>query len=120
MLINCAHPGRQVKQLHEALRHEASPKGEGVPDGLSPPANRCCSVAKPFQTLCDPVDCSPPGFTVLQARILEWVAIPFSRGSSRTRDRTRISCNGRWILYHQATREAQCLRDIQRDLLSQS
>ena len=70
--------------------------------------------------LCDSMDCSPPGFMVLQARILEWVAIPFSRGSSRTRDRTRISCIGRWILYHQATREAQCLRDIQRDLLSQS
>ena len=36
-------------------------------------------------TLCDPMDCSPPGSSVhgsLQARILEWVAIPFSRGSS--------------------------------------
>ena len=36
-------------------------------------------------TLCDPMDCSPPGFSVhgiLQARILEWVAISFSRGSS--------------------------------------
>ena len=36
-------------------------------------------------TLCDPMDCSLPGFSVLgilQARILEWVAIPFSRGSS--------------------------------------
>ena len=44
--------------------------------------------------LCDPMDCSPPGFSVhgiLQARILEWVAIPFSRGSSRPRDRTLIS-----------------------------
>ena len=37
-------------------------------------------------TLCDPVDCSPPGSSIhgiLQARILEWVAISFSRGSSR-------------------------------------
>ena len=43
-------------------------------------------------TLCDPVDCSLPGFSVhgiLQARILEWVTISFSRGSSRPRDRTR-------------------------------
>ena len=40
-------------------------------------------------TLCDPMDCSPPGSTVdgiLQANILEWVAISFSRGSSRPRD----------------------------------
>ena len=46
-------------------------------------------------TLCDPVDCSPPGFSIhgiLQARILEWVAISFSRGSSRPRDRTQVSC----------------------------
>ena len=42
-------------------------------------------------TLCDPVDCSPPGSSVhgmLQARILEWVAMPSSRGSSRPRGRT--------------------------------
>ena len=46
-------------------------------------------------TLCDPVDCSPPGSSVheiLQARILEWVAISYSRGSSQPRDRTHFSC----------------------------
>ena len=56
-------------------------------------------------TLCDPMDCSPPGSSVLgisQARILEWVAISFSRGSSWT----HISCIGRRMLYHWATREA--------------
>ena len=45
-------------------------------------------------TLCDPMDCSPPGsfvHRILQARILEWVAMPFSRGSSRPRDRTQVS-----------------------------
>ena len=45
-------------------------------------------------TLCDPVDYSPPGFPVhgiLQARILEWVAMPSSRGSSQPRDQTHIS-----------------------------
>ena len=45
-------------------------------------------------TLCDPVDCSPSGSSVhgiLQARVLEWVAISFSRGSSRPRDRTQVS-----------------------------
>ena len=57
-------------------------------------------------TLCNPMDCSPLGSSVheiFQARVLEWVAIPFSRGSSRPRDWTCISCVsciGRWILYH--------------------
>ena len=49
-----------------------------------------CSV---FPTLCDPVDCSPPGSSVhgiLQARILEWVAMPYSRGSAQSRDQTHI------------------------------
>ena len=44
-------------------------------------------VAQPFPTLCDPMDSSPPGSSIhgiLQARILEWGAIPFSRGSSRS------------------------------------
>ena len=44
-----------------------------------------CLVAQLCATRGDPMDCSPPGFSVhgiLQARILEWVAIPFSRGSS--------------------------------------
>ena len=53
--------------------------------------------------LCDPIS-SVPGIS--QARILEWVAISFSRGSSWLRDWTCISCVGRWILDHQATREA--------------
>ena len=42
-------------------------------------------VTKFYLTVCDPMDCSLPGSSVhgiLQARILEWVAIPFSRGSS--------------------------------------
>ena len=55
------------------------------------------------------MDCSPPGSSVhgiFQARVLEWVAISFSRGSSQTRDWTRVSCIGRRILYHWATRKA--------------
>ena len=49
-------------------------------------------------TLCDPMDCSLPGSSihgVLQARILEWVATSFSRGSSRLRDSTCVSCIGK-------------------------
>ena len=52
-------------------------------------------IAQSCPTLCNPVDCSPPGSTVhwiLQARILEWVAISFSRVSSWPRDQTHISC----------------------------
>ena len=91
----------------------------------------CCQITKPekvpltaykFGTVCvcvqslsrvplfwDPMDCSPPGFSVhgiLQARILEWVAISSSSRSSWLRDRTHTSCTGRRILYHWASWEA--------------
>ena len=69
-----------------------------------------CMHAKSLQlclTLCNPVDCSSPGSSVhgiLQAGILEWVAVPSSRGSSRPRDQTRVShisyISSR-VLYHQ-------------------
>ena len=52
-------------------------------------------ITKLYPTLCDPMDCSPPGSSVhgiLQARILEWVVISFSRGSSQHRDQTWVSC----------------------------
>ena len=55
------------------------------------------------------MDCSLPGSSIhgiSQARILEWVAISFSRVSSWPRDQTCVSCIGRWILYHWATWEA--------------
>ena len=57
-------------------------------------------------TLCDPRDCSPPGSSVhgiVQARILEWVAMPSSRESSGSWDQTcvsYVSCIGRWVPYH--------------------
>ena len=54
-----------------------------------------CSVVQSSLTVCDPMDCSPPVFSVhgiSQARILRWVAISSSRGSSRPEDQTRISC----------------------------
>ena len=56
--------------------------------------------------LCKHMDCSPPGSSVhriLQARILGWAAMPFSKGSSQPRDQTCISyvsCIGRQVLYH--------------------
>ena len=71
------------------------------------------SVAQSYLSLCDPMDCSTPGSSVhgiSQARILEWVAMPSSRGSSWSRDQTcdsYTSCIGRQILYYCATWEAQ-------------
>ena len=62
-----------------------------------------------LRTLCDPVDFSPPCFCVqviLQAGVLEGVAVSSSRGSSRPRDQTHAFCIGRRILYHFATWEA--------------
>ena len=67
-------------------------------------------VTQSCLTLCDPMDYSLPGSSlhgILQARVLEWVAISFSRGSCQLRDRTRVSlipgrCFNLW-----ATREAQ-------------
>ena len=51
-------------------------------------------VAQSCPTLCNPMDCSLPGSSIhgiLQARVLDWVAISFSRGSSQPRDRTWVS-----------------------------
>ena len=63
----------------------------------------CAKLSQSCLTLCNPMDCSPPGSTVrgiLKTRILEWVAMPSFRGSSLPRDQTHISCIGRWVAYH--------------------
>ena len=68
-------------------------------------------VAQSCPTLCNPMDCSPPGSSVhgiLQKRILEWVVVPFSRGSSKPRDRTQASCIVGKFFTVWATREALC------------
>ena len=69
-------------------------------------------VVESCLTLCHSVDCSPPGFSVhgiIQARVLEWVGISFSRGYSLPRERTQVSriAGRRFILW--TTREAQYL-----------
>ena len=64
-----------------------------------------CSVNQSCLTLCDPMDCSLPGsciLEILQARKLEWVVRPSTRGSSQPRNRTHItcvSCIGSQMLY---------------------
>ena len=60
-------------------------------------------VAQSCPILCDPMDCGPPGSSIhgiSQARIREWVAISFSRRSSRPRDRTQVSHIVGRQLYH--------------------
>ena len=72
-------------------------------------ANKVVLVAQSYPTLCDPTDSSLPRFSVhgiFQARILEWVAIFSSRGSSRPRDRACVSCISRGILYQWVIRKA--------------
>ena len=66
-------------------------------------------VAQLCPTLCNPSDCSPQGssvYGILQARILEWVAIPFFRGSSSPRDLTQVSCIAGGLFTIWANREA--------------
>ena len=62
----------------------------------------CCFLPKLCPAFCDHMDYSPPGssYGISQARILEWVAIFSSRGSSWLRDWIYNSCIGRWILYY--------------------
>ena len=72
--------------------------------------NRRSEVAQSCLTLWDPMDCSLPGFSVhgiFQARVLQWVAISFTRGSSWPRDRTQVSCIAGRCFTFWAIREAQ-------------
>ena len=91
----------------------------GTSNWMSTPLPRSQVLCKNFKvkvlvtqlclTLCDPMDYSLPASTVhgiLQARILQWVAIPFSRGSSQPRGRTGVSCIAGRFFTIWATREA--------------
>ena len=69
-------------------------------------------VAQSCPTLCDPMDCSLPGSSIhgiFQARVLEWVSISFSRGSSWPRNWTGVSCTAGGFSTSWATREALIL-----------
>ena len=83
---SCRHPNVQAELRTSGLRERNHAVGKECACVLS-----CFSRVR----LCNSVDCSPPGSPVhgiSQARILKWVASSFSRGSSRFRDRTRVSC----------------------------
>ena len=79
--------------------------GEPLKTGSSEFLYSEVKVAQSYPTLCDPM-----GYTVheiLQARILEWVAVPFSRGSSQPRDWIQASCIVGGFFTSWATKEAQ-------------
>ena len=81
-----------------------------------PCAYCCCSDAMSCPILCDPMDYSPPGSSVhgiSQARILEWVAISSSTGSSPHRDQTWMSClAGRFFTTGSPGKPMRCLLQI--------
>ena len=94
------HPGRVVLWGE----HEVNSlpwKAKGVPSGIIFQLSCCalatcvCVFSRSVVFLCNSTDCSLPGSSfhgILQARILAWVAIPFSRGSSRPRNQTQVPC----------------------------
>ena len=102
--------GRYVTCGHRLV---CSLSGSDLKPGMSDPralgsgyAHVRAQSLQSCSTFCDPTDCSRPGSSVhgiLQSRILEWVAMPSSRGSSQPRGQTcisSISCVGRQVLYH--------------------
>ena len=95
-----------MKYKKECQKDKVRPVTKGqITKGLSESEKKVL-VSQSCLTLCHPMDCSPPGSSahgIFQARILEWVATAFSRGSSQPRDRTSISyvsCIGKQVLYH--------------------
>ena len=90
-------------------------KRETIPQIISPlqkPLYKLCFMCQMLSHLCDPMDCSLPGSSVheiLQARILEQVAISFSRGPSWPRDGTQVSCSAGKFFTVWTTREVQML-----------
>ena len=92
-------PRRQpygMSDAHSSLSFEKRSLGCQGHEGQRADEGLCeCSVTPLSLTLCHPMDCNPPGSPVhriSQARILEWVAISFSRGSSQPRDQIRVTC----------------------------
>ena len=99
--INIADKIGRVKDFRNSWKLPPFPP-QSVPPVL-------CLVAQSCPTFCDLVDCSPPGSSahgILQARMLEWVAMPSSTGSCQPRNWTQVSCIAGGPFTVWATREA--------------
>ena len=86
---------RKKRRKEEREKGRKKERKEERKEGRKKERKKESEIAQSCPTLCDPVDCSPPGSSVhgiLQARRLEWVAISFSRGSSQPRDQTCPCC----------------------------
>ena len=86
-----SHSAQECPEKHSRF----SQQSWSLADLVFDPTGHVQVLSQSCPTLCHPVDCNPPGSSVhgiLQARILEWVEITFSRKSPRLRDPTRISC----------------------------
>ena len=96
-----AHRGPQFPQQKGTVQ---SVGGGGRLSQFNKICKHLCLGAQSCPTLCDPMDCSPPGSSVygsLQARILEWIAMPSSRGCSQPRNGTWVCLlDSKWMLYH--------------------
>ena len=113
---------RQLCSLEHVVEPQYSVNAEGwKPPFFDFPVCMCVFllVTQSYVTLCDPMDCILPGSSVheiLQARILEWVVIPFSRGSSPPRDLPTLGLlHCRQILYHLSHQDIQMILDKDRD-----
>ena len=116
--LRCVPVGQAFREPPSLGEGHCVARGLGEEPGRLPLPTSCSVACVCAQSLSrvrlfvTRLDCSPPGSSVrgiVQARILEWVAISFSRGSSRPKDRTHVSCvscSGKWVLYHCATWEA--------------
>ena len=83
----------RISNFSKMIKLISSRSMKQIGDILDPRSMLLVLVTQSCPILCDPVDYSPPGssvFGILQARILEWVAMPFSRGPSQPRDRTQV------------------------------
>ena len=101
------HPTPIGRAESSPLDHQGSPPCTFLKVKVKP------LVALLSLTLCSPIDCSPPGFSVhgiLQARLLKWAAIPFSRRSSQPRDWTWLTCIAGAFFTVWATREAHSFK----------
>ena len=119
ILLHCWWESKWIQPLWRTVWRFLKKPGIKLPyDPAIPPLGiyrvcvHVCVCVLSCPTLCNPMDCRPPGSSVhqiSQARILGWVAIPFSRGSFKSRDQTHVSgvsCIGRQILAHWAIWEA--------------